>query len=449
MPTQTQATWKNDVQIGSDASIAAVSLARVWRGYILSAYKDNKKGSQDVWTNLFDPYTHQKWFGSQEITVDAKSKAWSVMPPAVGYLNLNTFLIVSQGSSLGYYTIPYPADADSPDDFKKALVAVFSPIAITDADTATRPALVNFGDQLMLLYRTSSGHVNMATASTAAGSPLNWQKPVATTFTSITHGPSVTVLNNNLFCAVNQNGVIYVGKSADGINWAPILEIQGASSVLGPAISVDPTGTKSIVLWAATDETLHTIESTDGVVWTNSQAFPGQTQDSPALMGSAAGIMLAVYRASDNDSLFYSNTESDVFNVLPLAPPATSNQGTSATATTTNLPSRLNANQKLLPGGQLASPDGNYVFTFQTDGNIVLYNGGTPIWAANTNATDLDYLIMQDDGNLVLYDKQQKAKWATKTDKHKGAYLTVQDDGNAIVISSDEKPLWATKTDSA
>jgi hypothetical protein len=446
MPTQTQATWKNDVQIGSDASIAAVSVARVWRGYILCAYKDNKKGSQNVWTNLFDPYTHQKWFGPQEIAVDPKSSAWSVMPPAVGYLNLNAILIVSQGSSLGYYTIPYPVDADSPDDFKKALVATFNPIAITDADTATRPALVTFSDRLMLLYRNASGHINMAAAAGASGNQLNWQKPVATTLTNVTQGPSVTVLNNSLFCAINQKSLTYVGKSADGINWVPVLEIPGASSVLGP-----PTGAKLIVLWAATDKSLHTIESTDGVVWTNAQAFPGKTQGAPTLIGSAAGIMLAVYRASDSDSLFYSFTEPDVFNVLPLAPPptsATSEQGTGAIAATPSLPSRLNANQKLLPGGKLGSPDGSYIFTFQTDGNIVLYNNGNAIWAANTNAPDLDYLIMQDDGNLVLYDKKQKAKWATKTDKHKGAYLAVQDDGNAVVLSSDEKPLWATNTGS-
>ena len=41
----------------------------------------------------------------------------------------------------------------------------------------------------------------------------------------------------------------------------------------------------------------------------------------------------------------------------------------------------------------------------QSDGNLVLFtSGGTPVWATNTNNNNGAYLILQDDGNAVIYD---------------------------------------------
>jgi hypothetical protein len=113
------------------------------------------------------------------------------------------------------------------------------------------------------------------------------------------------------------------------------------------------------------------------------------------------------------------------------------------------LPSRLQVNQQLKAGDKVGSPDGRFIFTFQTDGNLVLYQGATALWSSKTNGIAVSYLIMQDDGNLVLYSADKKAKWDSHTSGHKGAYFAVQDDGNAVVLSSDGKPLWATNTGSS
>lgn len=55
-------------------------------------------------------------------------------------------------------------------------------------------------------------------------------------------------------------------------------------------------------------------------------------------------------------------------------------------------------------------------------------------------------LVMQDDGNLVLYAAQNTAIWASNTGGNRGAYLALQGDGNAVVISSTGRPLWASGT---
>lgn len=55
-------------------------------------------------------------------------------------------------------------------------------------------------------------------------------------------------------------------------------------------------------------------------------------------------------------------------------------------------------------------------------------------------------LIMQPDGNLVLYRANAAALWSTGTGGHPGAYATVQTDGNFVVYSAGNVPLWWTGT---
>ncbi len=49
---------------------------------------------------------------------------------------------------------------------------------------------------------------------------------------------------------------------------------------------------------------------------------------------------------------------------------------------------------------------------------------------------------MQDDGNFVVYSAES---WATNTDSdnNRGAYLVVQDDGNLVLYHLDGSVLWS------
>lgn len=55
-------------------------------------------------------------------------------------------------------------------------------------------------------------------------------------------------------------------------------------------------------------------------------------------------------------------------------------------------------------------------------------------------------LVMQTDGNLVLYRATATALWNTGTGGHPGAYAVVQPDGNVVVYSAGNVPLWWTGT---
>jgi len=117
----------------------------------------------------------------------------------------------------------------------------------------------------------------------------------------------------------------------------------------------------------------------------------------------------------------------------------------------------LNENQRMKGNEKLISNNGRYSAIMQADGNFVVY-GGTRLWASNTFALNSTcYLTLQSDGNLVLYDAFNKALWASGTNgrrhhSHQGHHhhhhplrLVMQDDGN-LVLYSGTTPLWATNT---
>ncbi len=106
----------------------------------------------------------------------------------------------------------------------------------------------------------------------------------------------------------------------------------------------------------------------------------------------------------------------------------------------------------LLPGGSigpdqaLTSCDGRFSLVVQTDGNLVLYQADVgALWQSQTVGDAPGGLWMQEDGNLVLYDVGGTALWHTSTHGSPGAYLAVQDDGNVVVYRGDI-PLWNSGT---
>jgi hypothetical protein len=101
--------------------------------------------------------------------------------------------------------------------------------------------------------------------------------------------------------------------------------------------------------------------------------------------------------------------------------------------------------EQLSPGQSITSRNGRYIFTLQTDGNLVLYQGTTPLWSTNTSGKLVKEVVMQADGNLVLYDTQGHPLWNSGTSGQPGAFLAVQDDGN-VVLYVGTTAIWATNT---
>ena len=124
------------------------------------------------------------------------------------------------------------------------------------------------------------------------------------------------------------------------------------------------------------------------------------------------------------------------------------------TDTSSNLtpatPTRID---RLLPGQGLrmnqsiASDNRQFKLIMQGDGNLVLYKPDLrAAWASNTYHANSGSpsLFMQADGNLVMYDQTGKPMWASNTWGNPGAILVVKDDGNAVIQDSSGHVLWAT-----
>jgi len=107
---------------------------------------------------------------------------------------------------------------------------------------------------------------------------------------------------------------------------------------------------------------------------------------------------------------------------------------------------QLTANQRLTANQSTLSCDGRFKLILQGDGNLVLYQSGTPLWASNTVGKASADAIMQGDGNFVIYDSSGKPLWASDTAGNNGAYLTVQNDGNTVIFSASGATLWSTGT---
>ncbi len=113
--------------------------------------------------------------------------------------------------------------------------------------------------------------------------------------------------------------------------------------------------------------------------------------------------------------------------------------------------STLFPGQCLQPGQTLRSDDTLHTLIMQSDGNAVLYNSQSqPLWSTNTGGLikPRDF-TMQTDGNLVLYDTSGQPHWASNTPGNPGAFLNVQDDGNLVVYRAGSatetagNALWA------
>jgi hypothetical protein len=93
------------------------------------------------------------------------------------------------------------------------------------------------------------------------------------------------------------------------------------------------------------------------------------------------------------------------------------------------------------------SGNNQYYLLFQNDGNLVLYNRrGNSIWDSKTTGRGTR-ATFQDDGNLVVYASGNGVAFSSNTSGRRADKLSIQDDGN-LVIYNRTNPLWASKNSS-
>lgn len=112
-----------------------------------------------------------------------------------------------------------------------------------------------------------------------------------------------------------------------------------------------------------------------------------------------------------------------------------------------------NAGDRITPGTRLGtddfllSGDGRFQLIMQGDGNLVLYqlSPRRALWATNTSGGG-NWAVLQTDGNLVVYTAGGKALWGSATDRKSVRDLVMQNDGNLVIYQTDGRALWASNT---
>lgn len=178
---------------------------------------------------------------------------------------------------------------------------------------------------------------------------------------------------------------------------------------------------------AATTDDPTCSTSTDGVVPTTSQYFPGD-----AVNLGYYGPAHVQQKDASEDGLF------DVLTrYIGLTPRGTSSGNPGGPAAHV-----LTAGARLYPDQYVRSPNGAFTLLYQTDGNLVLYGPGGPVWSSDTYGHSAGHTTMQGDGNFVVYDADDIPRWSTDTHGSNGAELRVQDDGYLVLVSADDHMLW-------
>ena len=107
------------------------------------------------------------------------------------------------------------------------------------------------------------------------------------------------------------------------------------------------------------------------------------------------------------------------------------------------------AGQALRPGESITSDNGLYRLRYDDSGDLVLFDewGGYPMWTSGTQGSFPGVVLMQGDGNFVIYDGNGSPIWSSSNSlNHPGAHLVVQDDGNVVIYDVDGTALWFTGT---
>ena len=108
----------------------------------------------------------------------------------------------------------------------------------------------------------------------------------------------------------------------------------------------------------------------------------------------------------------------------------------------------ISTNALLRNGHELKSLNGRYKLVMQNDGNLVIYCGGSkPIWASHTHGIRIrDGMVLQTDGNLVLYRSDGRAVWSSGTYNKEVDRFVLQDDGNFVGYGKYGQVFYATHT---
>ena len=99
--------------------------------------------------------------------------------------------------------------------------------------------------------------------------------------------------------------------------------------------------------------------------------------------------------------------------------------------------------ESLQAGQAKVSQDGRFTLVMQGDGNLVLYTAaGQALWHTSTYGSGASHVVLQHDGNLVIYTPAGHAVWHTSTHGTAADRLIVQTDSNLVLYGPGGQVFW-------
>jgi hypothetical protein len=113
-------------------------------------------------------------------------------------------------------------------------------------------------------------------------------------------------------------------------------------------------------------------------------------------------------------------------------------------------PGTLNAGEGLNTLASLYSEDGRFQLIMASNGDLLLWEVAGPnlLWSKTFGGLPgSSFAVMQGDGNFVVYrGPGLAAVWATDTASYPGSRFLVQNDGNLVIYDASNVPRWASNT---
>lgn len=172
------------------------------------------------------------------------------------------------------------------------------------------------------------------------------------------------------------------------------------------------------------------------------------------LIGAGALLAATTTGASATTASEYAAKAKPIVRTMPKAE-AKALKSAPAAAAAAPISARINPGQKLTPGTTISAGVTNLVM--QWDGNLVLYlvaENGTQIqalWSSGTWGNWASYAVMQNDGNFVVYKEnggegKGGATWSSNSWGHTGTYALMSWGALLVGSDTDSKPYWQTET---
>ena len=103
----------------------------------------------------------------------------------------------------------------------------------------------------------------------------------------------------------------------------------------------------------------------------------------------------------------------------------------------------------LSPGESLVSDNGEYSLNFQHDGNLCIYyvkdGAHNAVWCTMTDGKGSAKAVLESTSNFVIYDEAGAEVWSSGSlGKAYNPALIMQNDGNLVIYAT--PAVWATGT---